>query len=185
VADGEPHRSRALGVRFRPHLIVPFFGGPGPEDTIRKGGAGSVLWLNETRRFNELQRIAVEESRLEIPLLFALDVIHGYRTIFPAPLAMAASWDPSVHERAAAVAQLYVHQKAGSDSRPLRELKGFRRLSLKPAEKQTLTFSLGPEELRYWSTSERKWLQEPTVFDVWVGADATAKALHAELAVVP
>jgi beta-glucosidase len=83
---------------------VPFFGGPGPEDTIRTGGAGSVLWLNETRRFNELQRLAVEQSRLKIPLLFALDVIHGYRTVFPAPLAMAASWDPAVHERAAAVA---------------------------------------------------------------------------------
>ena len=48
--------------------------------------------------------MAVEESRLKIPVLFGLDVIHGYRTIFPVPLAMAASWDPSVHERAAAVA---------------------------------------------------------------------------------
>jgi beta-glucosidase len=75
-----------------------------PEPTIRNGGAGSVLWLNDTKRFNELQKVAVEESRLKIPLLFGLDVIHGYRTIFPVPLAMAASWDPSVHERAAAVA---------------------------------------------------------------------------------
>jgi beta-glucosidase len=75
-----------------------------PEEAIRKGGAGSVLWLNDTKKFNELQRIAVEESRLGIPVLYGLDVIHGYRTIFPVPLAMAASWDPSVHERAAAVA---------------------------------------------------------------------------------
>ena len=81
-----------------------FFPGPEPEDVIRKGGAGSVLWLNDTKRFNELQKIAIEESPSKIPLLFALDVIHGYRTIFPVPLAMAASWDPSVAERSQAVA---------------------------------------------------------------------------------
>jgi beta-glucosidase len=81
-----------------------FFPGPKPEDTIRKGGAGSVLWLNDTQQFNVLQKIAVEESPSKIPLLFALDVIHGYRTIFPVPLAMASSWDPAVAERAQAVA---------------------------------------------------------------------------------
>ena len=78
--------------------------GPTPEEIIRSGGAGSVLWLNDTRRFNELQKIAVEESPTGIPLLFALDVIHGYRTIFPVPLAMAASWDPAVAEKSQAVA---------------------------------------------------------------------------------
>jgi beta-glucosidase len=80
------------------------FPGAKPEEPLRKGAAGSILWLNDTKKFNELQRIAVEESRLRIPVLYGLDVIHGYRTIFPVPLAMAASWDPSVHERAAAVA---------------------------------------------------------------------------------
>ena len=80
------------------------FPGAKPEEALRKGGAGSILWLNDTKKFNELQKVAVEESRLKIPVLFGLDVIHGYRTIFPVPLAMAASWDPSVHERAAAVA---------------------------------------------------------------------------------
>ena len=78
--------------------------GPKPEDVIRKGGAGSVLWLNNTKKFNALQKIAVEESPSGIPLLFALDVIHGYRTIFPVPLAMASSWDPSVAEKSQAVA---------------------------------------------------------------------------------
>jgi beta-glucosidase len=80
------------------------FPGIKPEETLGKGGAGSILWLNDTKKFNELQKVAVEESRLKIPVLYGLDVIHGYRTIFPVPLAMAASWDPSVHERAAAVA---------------------------------------------------------------------------------
>jgi beta-glucosidase len=82
------------------------------------------------------------------------------------------------------VVQLYVHQKAGSDSRPRRELKGFRRVSLKPGETQNVTFPLGPDELRYWSTSQRKWVQEAEAFDVWVGADSTA-TLHADLTVVP
>ncbi len=81
-----------------------FAPGPKAEDQIRKGGAGSVLWVNETKRFNELQKIAVEESPSGIPLLFALDVIHGYRTIFPVPLAMASSWDPEVPEKAQTVA---------------------------------------------------------------------------------
>lgn len=81
-----------------------FMPGPKAEDMIRKGMAGSVLWLNNTKRFNELQKIAVEESPSGIPLLFALDVIHGYRTIFPVPLAMASSWDPSVPEQAQTIA---------------------------------------------------------------------------------
>jgi len=81
-----------------------FIPGPKPEDSIRSGGAGSALWLNDTKKFNALQKIAVEESPSKIPLLFALDVIHGYRTIFPVPLAMASSWDPSVAERAQTVA---------------------------------------------------------------------------------
>lgn len=81
-----------------------FAPGPKAEDQIRKGHAGSVLWLNDTKRFNELQKIAVEESPSGIPLLFALDVIHGYRTIFPVPLAMASSWDPAVPEKSQQVA---------------------------------------------------------------------------------
>jgi len=81
-----------------------FFPGPKPEDIIRSGGAGSVLWLNDTKKFNALQKVAVEESPSKIPLLFALDVIHGYRTIFPVPLAMASSWDPPVVEESQAIA---------------------------------------------------------------------------------
>lgn len=82
---------------------VGAFPGMDPESAIRQG-AGSVLWLNDTARFNELQKVAVEETRLGIPVLFALDVIHGYRTIFPVPIAMAASWDPGLYEQAQAAA---------------------------------------------------------------------------------
>ncbi|HKG23648.1 MAG TPA: glycoside hydrolase family 3 N-terminal domain-containing protein [Blastocatellia bacterium] len=73
-------------------------------ELVRKGLLGSTLNVRGARRTNELQRVAVEESRLKIPLLFGFDVIHGYRTIFPVPLGEASSWDPSAAERAAAVA---------------------------------------------------------------------------------
>ncbi|HJU48405.1 MAG TPA: glycoside hydrolase family 3 N-terminal domain-containing protein, partial [Gaiellaceae bacterium] len=65
------------------------------EDEVRKG-LGSVLSVTDPARIRELQRIAVEESRLKIPLLFAFDTIHGFRTIFPIPLAAGASFDPQV-----------------------------------------------------------------------------------------
>ncbi|MFP5265652.1 MAG: beta-glucosidase BglX [Blastocatellia bacterium] len=73
-------------------------------DLVRKGLLGSTLNVRGARRVNELQRVAVEESRLKIPLIFGFDVIHGYRTIFPVPLGEASSWDPVAVERAAAVA---------------------------------------------------------------------------------
>jgi beta-glucosidase len=75
-----------------------------PEDVIRKYGAGSVLWVSDPAQINRLQHIAVDESRLHIPILFGLDVIHGYHTIFPAPIAMASSWDPELVGAAQTVA---------------------------------------------------------------------------------
>ena len=78
-----------------------------------------------------------------------------------------------------AVAQLYIHQRAGSASRPVRELKGFRRIALAAGEKQTIHFTLGPEELRYWSAASKGWVVEPEEFDVWAGGDSAA-ALHSE-----
>lgn len=74
------------------------------DEMITQGKVGSILWLSDTKEINRLQHLAVEKSRLHIPLLFGLDVIHGYRTLFPIPLAMASSWDPSVEESAQAFA---------------------------------------------------------------------------------
>src|SRR5688572_2112205 len=73
-------------------------------DLIRKGLLGSTLNVRGAQRTNQVQRVAMNESRLKIPVLFGFDVIHGYRTIFPIPLGEAASWDPSLAERSAAVA---------------------------------------------------------------------------------
>ncbi|MCB0024400.1 MAG: fibronectin type III-like domain-contianing protein, partial [Caldilinea sp.] len=80
------------------------------------------------------------------------------------------------------VAQLYIHQKWGSDSRPLRELKGFERITLQPGETKTVTFVLGPDELTYWSANAGQWIQDAAAFDIWVGGDSLA-SLHAEFLV--
>jgi len=61
-----------------------------------RNGLGSVLSVTDPKRIRELQRIAVEESRLKIPMMFAFDTIHGFRTIFPIPLGAGASFDPRV-----------------------------------------------------------------------------------------
>lgn len=71
---------------------------------LREGRIGSILNVTDPAISCELQRIAVEESRLGIPLIMGRDVIHGYRTIFPIPLALAATWDPQTAETCARVA---------------------------------------------------------------------------------
>jgi beta-glucosidase len=71
---------------------------------IRAGRLGSILNAADRDQRNELQRIAVEESHLGIPLVFGRDVLHGFRTILPIPLAQAATFDPDLAERGAAVA---------------------------------------------------------------------------------
>ena len=78
--------------------------GATPEETVKKYGAGSVLWVTEPKEINRWQHIAVDQSRQHIPILFGLDVIHGYHTIFPSPIAMAASWDPKMVEASQSVA---------------------------------------------------------------------------------
>lgn len=82
------------------------------------------------------------------------------------------------------VVQLYIHQRAGSTSRPVRELKGFERIALKPGEKKMVHFKLGKDELTYWSSGKRDWVEETEEFDVWVGNDSTARE-RATFKVVP
>lgn len=74
------------------------------ETEIRSGEVGSFLGVRGAAETGRLQKIAVEESRLKIPLLFADDVIHGYRTIFPVPLGETASFDPQAVEQGARIA---------------------------------------------------------------------------------
>ncbi len=81
-------------------IVMPMLGSQKPDDLITAGKVGSVLWLIDVKEINRLQHLAMEKSRLHIPILFGFDVIHGYRTVFPVPLAMASSWDPAVEEAA-------------------------------------------------------------------------------------
>ena len=73
------------------------------EEMIGKGEVGSLFNVTGAK-VNDFQKLAVEKSRLKIPLIFGLDVIHGYRTTFPTPLAMSATWQPDLIEKAARVA---------------------------------------------------------------------------------
>src|SRR5262249_26081397 len=89
--------------------------GPGArrdvEEGIRSGRIGNLLNVWGAEEVHALQRLAVEQSRLAIPLLIGLDVLHGHRTIFPVPLAEACLFDPHAWERSARVAA----EEAGAD----------------------------------------------------------------------
>ena len=78
---------------------------------IKEGKVGAILNLDSAWRIREVQEVAVTKSRLKIPLIFGMDVIHGYRTTFPIPLALASSWDMSLIEKSARVAA----QEASAD----------------------------------------------------------------------
>lgn len=73
-------------------------------ESIRQGSLGAILNLKGVDNILKVQKMAVEESRLGIPLIFGMDVIHGYETIFPIPLALACSWDISAIEQCARIA---------------------------------------------------------------------------------
>jgi beta-glucosidase len=72
------------------------------------------------------------------------------------------------------VAQLYLHQRYGTASRPVRELKGFQRVTLAAGESRTLSFPIGPDERRYWNAAVRDWVADASTFDIWVGTDSSA-----------
>ena len=73
------------------------------------------------------------------------------------------------------VVQLYVHQRHGSASRPVRELKAFERVHIAAGESRTVRFTLGPDQLRYWNAATHDWVNDPATFDVWAGGDSTAE----------
>ena len=75
-------------------------------DALRKGQIGSILNEVDPAKLNEFQRICIEESRLGIPLLVGRDVIHGFHTVFPIPLGLAATFDPALVESGARIAAL-------------------------------------------------------------------------------
>ena len=81
------------------------------------------------------------------------------------------------------VAQLYLHQRWGSDTRPMRELKGFEKVLIPAGQTRTVTFTIGPKELTCYSTAKGAYVQDAAAFDLWVGSDSTAQ-LKGEFEVV-
>ena len=73
-------------------------------DMIAKGQIGALFNISTAKEVNAYQHIAMEKSRLHVPILFGLDVIHGFRTEFPIPLGLASTWDPAIVELASRVA---------------------------------------------------------------------------------
>ncbi|MEV6851390.1 glycoside hydrolase family 3 N-terminal domain-containing protein [Actinoplanes sp. NPDC051411] len=94
-AGAQPDPALGLDTSAQPRAV---------EDALRRGAAGSLLFVTDPAEINRLQRLAVEGNRHGIPVLFGFDVIHGLRTIFPVPIAMAATWDPGIVERGQQVA---------------------------------------------------------------------------------
>ncbi|THU36948.1 beta-glucosidase BglX [Niastella caeni] len=95
------------------NLVTPGWGVPtgsvvskGVEDNIRKGHVGGLFGIFGPDKVRLAQALAMNESRLKIPLLFGLDVIHGHKTIFPIPLGLSCSWDTALVERSARIAAI-------------------------------------------------------------------------------
>lgn len=93
------------------NLVTPGWGVPtgsvvskGVEDNIRKGHVGGLFGIYGPEKVRQAQELAIKESRLKIPLIFGLDVIHGHKTIFPIPLGLSCSWDTAMIERSARIA---------------------------------------------------------------------------------
>lgn len=78
---------------------------------IREGKVGGLFNIKSVARIRDVQRVAMEESRLKIPLLFGMDVIHGYETVFPIPIGLSCTWDLELIERSARIAA----QEASAD----------------------------------------------------------------------
>jgi beta-glucosidase len=73
---------------------------------IKEGRVGGLFNIKSVEKIKAIQKVAVEESRLKIPLIFGMDVIHGYKTVFPIPLALSCSWDMQLIEQTARIAAI-------------------------------------------------------------------------------
>jgi beta-glucosidase len=95
-------------------------------------------------------------------------------TIAPGePITVTADVTNSGTRTGDEVVQLYIHQQTGTSARPVRELKGFERVSLRPGETRHVRFT--PDELRYWTAVSGSWVQDESQFDVWVGGSSSAE----------
>ena len=159
-------------------IVLPGLGGGKPDDLIANGKVGSVLWLTVSSKplYPFGYGLSYTSFKLDHLQLSKASMKPGESTEVEVDVTNTGAVAGD------AVAQVYIHQRAGSASRPVRQLKGFRRIALRPGETQTLEFSLGKDELSFWSPQTRAWGVEPGTFDVWAGEDSTA-SLHAEIVI--
>jgi beta-glucosidase len=135
---------------------------------------------NDTRRYWDVSSLPLYpfgyglsySSFTMTDLTVANGKVHG-----SAPLQVSVKVQNTSSVAGEEVVQLYTHQRAGSASRPVRELKAFRKVALAPGEAKTVQLTVAAEDLSFWSPSLRKRVLEPGTFDVWMGDDSTAK-LH-------
>jgi beta-glucosidase len=104
------------------------------------------------------------------------DLTVDHRSIAPeGTITVSVQVTNTADREAAEVVQLYLHQRHGSASRPVRELKGFQRATLPAQTSRQVQFTLGPDHRRYWSATERNWVLDSSIFDIWVGGSSTAQ----------
>lgn len=145
-----------------------------PEKMAQVGSVLSLAGAKETKRVQEKH---LEKNRLGIPLLFMADVINGYRTIFPIPLAQGCTFHASVSVKnigtyeGQETVQMYIQDVTASVARPIRELKGFQKIFLKPEEEQQVCFEICEEMLRFWDI-DMNYVSESGRFRVWIGTDS-------------
>ena len=160
-------------------------GGKLPFSWPRTGGQIPTIYAHTISHepANQAKRYWDEESTPLFPFGHGLsygaveysELVLDRDSIGPEDSVVAAVRATNSGDRAAEeVVQLYLHQRHGTASRPVRELKGFRRVSLAAGESQVIELTVGPDERRYWNAAVRDWVLDPSTFDVYVGGDSTA-----------
>jgi len=152
-------------------------GGKLPFTWPRSEGQIPINYSHNTTQAPEEQgkRYWAEESTPLYPFGFGLSYSKfSFSNLKVAGRIVTAQVENTGTVAADEVAQLYIHQKYGGASRPVRELKGFERVTHAPHERKTVGFEVKDDDLKYWSAAKKAWVLESSMFDVWVGADSTA-----------
>ena len=155
------------------------------EAAMARSGVGSLLFLMDAAEIDKQgRRYWDEESTPLYPFGHGLGYgafTLGDPTLSADSIAVGETLTVSVtvtntsDRSAEEVVQLYLHQRYGTSSRPVRELKGFERVAVAAGASETVEFTLGPDELRYWSAATRDWVQDATTYDLGVGTDSTVE----------
>lgn len=133
---------------------------------------------NQARRYRDVEGtplspfgVGLGYSRFAYENLVVDRSVLGIDKTLTVSVTVASTGDHDADE----VVQLDLHQRHGSASRPVRELRGFRRIHLAVGESQTVDLTVGPDERRYWDAGVREHVPDASTFDLWVGGDSRAE----------